>query len=154
MRVSSVLAYWTCKHMVMGSNPFQFNLFFACTAILLYVIHCVFFQKSVIVHHCMTRLQVALVLTTSHKFVLLPCWYYRMYEVKTYDFRLDRTGVTAVPNSIQIRRAVLELNPACKERIKCVLWRDERSIIYLIQNCWNCAWMDMGRYQSILVLSQ
>jgi hypothetical protein len=69
-------------------------------------------RKSITVYHCMILLQVALVSVPPHVFVLSPCWYYRLHEIKKYDFRVDPDGIMSIPNFIQICPAVLELNHA------------------------------------------
>jgi hypothetical protein len=114
-----VVAYWTSTHGVAGSNSgqvktfafsfmqlpcyyFTYNKELICTKI------CIF-RKSTI-HYCIALLQVALVSTPPHKFVRPPCWYYRLYEIEEYDFRVVLNGMTSIPNFIQIRPAVLYLN--------------------------------------------
>jgi hypothetical protein len=70
------------------------------------------FRTSLTIHRCTALLQVALVLTPLHKFVSPPCWYYRLEEIIKHDFRVVRNCITSIPNFIQIRPAVLELNHA------------------------------------------
>jgi hypothetical protein len=60
-------------------------------------------------HHCMALLQVALVSTPPHKFVRPPCWYYQLWEIGMYDFRVIPNCITSIPNFIQIHPAVLKL---------------------------------------------
>jgi hypothetical protein len=92
------------------------------------------FRTSFTIHHCMALLQVAPVSTPLHKFVRPPCWYYRLEEIVKYNLRVVPNCITSIPNFIQIRPAVLELNHAdrqtwpalyafisctsCKERMK------------------------------------
>jgi hypothetical protein len=68
------------------------------------------FQTSLIIHHCMALLQVVLVSIPPHKFVHPPCWYYRLEKIVKYDFRVVPNCITSIPNFIQIRPVVLELN--------------------------------------------
>jgi hypothetical protein len=75
----------------------------------------VFFWKSITLHHCITLLQVALMLIPPKKFVRLPCWYYWWYEIVKYDFRVVPNGITSIPNSIQIHLAVFKLNHADRQ---------------------------------------
>jgi hypothetical protein len=58
----------------------------------------------------MALLQVVLVSIPPHKFVCLPCWYYQLLEIEKYNFRVHLKVITSIPNFIQIRPAVLELN--------------------------------------------
>jgi hypothetical protein len=81
--VSSVVVYWTHMHGVRGSSSGQAKTFFHAAAMLsFYIIQRItipksyIFQKSITIHHCMTLLQVALVLIPPHKFVCLPFWHY------------------------------------------------------------------------------
>jgi hypothetical protein len=55
------------------------------------------------------------VLIPPHKFVRPPCWYYRLKGIIKYDFRVGPNGITSIPNTIQIRPAVLELNHADRQ---------------------------------------
>jgi hypothetical protein len=54
----------------------------------------------------------ALMSTPPHKFVRPPCWYYRLYKIVMYDFRVVPNGIKSIPNLIKIHPAVLELNHA------------------------------------------
>jgi hypothetical protein len=73
------------------------------------------FRKSITTHHCMVRLQVALVSIPPHKLVRLPCCYYPLYEIEEYDFRAIPNGITSVQHFIQICPAVLEFNHADRQ---------------------------------------
>jgi hypothetical protein len=95
--------------------------FHAAAMLLFYIIQritipkvCIF-RKSITINHCMALLQVALLSITSHKFVRLPCWHYRLYEIEKLDFRVVPDGITSMPNFIQIRLAVLDLNHADRQ---------------------------------------
>jgi hypothetical protein len=68
--------------------------------------------KTKTIHQYMALLQVALVSIPPRKFVLSPCWYYRLQEIEKYDFSVVPNGITSIPNLIQIRSAVLKLNHA------------------------------------------
>jgi hypothetical protein len=118
-RITHRVGHWKRTNVVMGSNLCQVSFlvsFRAVTMLLFYMMQrittpklCIFL-KSVTKRHCMTLLQVALVSIPSHKFVLSPCWYYLLQEIKKYDFRVHCSGITSIPNYIQIRPAVIELN--------------------------------------------
>lgn len=62
----------------------------------------------------MTPLQMLLVSTplppSSSHFVRPLYWYYGLYEIEKYDFIVVLGGITTIPNLIEIRPAVLELN--------------------------------------------
>jgi hypothetical protein len=102
-------------HGVMESNSDEVRIFFfhAATTLLLHIIQritipkfCIL-QKSITVHHCMALLQVSLVLIPPHKFVCLPCWYYRLYEIEKYNFRVVPSGITSIPNFMQVYSPIL-----------------------------------------------
>jgi hypothetical protein len=116
----AVVARWTRVHVVMGSNPGE-SFFYAAAMLLFYIMQrittpklCIF-RKSITLHHCMPLLQVALVSIPPHRFVRPPCWYYRLFDIKKYDFRVDTGGIPSIPNFIQIRPSVLELNHADRQ---------------------------------------
>jgi hypothetical protein len=81
--VSSVVAYWPRTYGVAGSNPIEVCLFsfmqqlFYTKQRITAPKFCIF-RKSFTITHCMALLEVALVSIPPHKFVRLPCWYYRL----------------------------------------------------------------------------
>jgi hypothetical protein len=118
-RISSVVAYWSLMCGVTGSNPGQIKIIFfffhAAAMLLFYIIQrftfpkfCIFWKSTI--YLCTALLQVALVSIPPHKFVRLPCWYYRLQETAKYDFRVVPNGITSIPNFTQICPAVLKLN--------------------------------------------
>lgn len=47
------------------------------------------------------------------KFVRPPYWYYRLYEIKNYEFQVASSGIISAPNFIiKIRLAIIEFNRA------------------------------------------
>jgi hypothetical protein len=64
----------------------------------------------------MALLQAALVSIPPHKFVRLPCWYYRLSEIEKYDFRAVPNGITSTQNFIQIRPTVIEFSNADRDK--------------------------------------
>lgn len=44
------------------------------------------FRKSIAIYHCMSLLLVVLVTISHHTFGRPPCWYYRLQEIKNYEF--------------------------------------------------------------------
>jgi hypothetical protein len=65
-------------------------------------------------------MQVALVSIPPHKFVRPPCWYCRLQEIEKYGFKVVPDGITSLPNFIQMRPAVLELNHTDRQDQSCV----------------------------------
>jgi hypothetical protein len=85
LRVSSVVAYWTRTHVVMGSNPGEVNFFHAVAMLLLFnmkeridVPKLCIFRKCFTVGHCMILYFLALLSISSRKIVRPPWWYYRL----------------------------------------------------------------------------
>jgi hypothetical protein len=115
----TVVAHWTLTVGVMWCNSDRVKTCFHAAAMLVFSVtqrstipkFCIF-RKSITVRHCNALLQVTLVSIPPHKFVRPPCWYYGLYEIAKNGFRTVSIGITSVPNFIQIRLAVLELNRA------------------------------------------
>jgi hypothetical protein len=59
-----------------------------------------------------------LVWIPPHKFVPLPCRYYRVQQIEKYDSREHSNCIRSVANSIQIRLAFLKLNHADRQTEK------------------------------------
>jgi hypothetical protein len=51
-----------------------------------------------------------LVSIPPHKFVRPPSWYYWLYVIEKYHFRIVSNGMKSIPKFIQIRPAFLESN--------------------------------------------
>jgi hypothetical protein len=96
----------------MKSNQDQVNYFlFHAAAICYFTLY-----KELPYQSCVSRQFItALVSIPPHKFVLPSCLYYRLREIKNYDFRVDPYDITSILNFIQIRPAVLELNHANRQ---------------------------------------
>jgi hypothetical protein len=54
----------------------------------------------------------ALVSLPLYKFLRPPCCYYRLQEIKKYEFGVATNGILPMPDFIKIRPAVLELKHA------------------------------------------
>jgi hypothetical protein len=138
--VRSVVAYWIRKLGVLGLNPGQVIFFFSLMQLpywyfTLYkelLFKSFVFSKNLFppIHHCMALLQLELVSIPPHKFVCPPFCYYWWKEIEKYDFRVFPCGIMSVPNFIQIRLAVFELDhadrqtwPALYAFISCIVQR-------------------------------
>jgi hypothetical protein len=82
-------------------------------------------------------LLVALMSTPTQKFVLLPHWYYRLYKIENYDFRVVPNGITSTLNFIQIHPAVLDLNHAGRQTDGRTD-RQTRPALYAFISCTSC----------------
>jgi hypothetical protein len=98
---------------VVESKHGQVKYFFPAAAVLLFYTKAWYFPKI----YNLTTLygpiaSGASVDPTPHRVFRLPCWYYRLYEIEKYNFRVDSNSITSIFDLIQIRPAVHELNHA------------------------------------------
>jgi hypothetical protein len=54
------------------------------------------------------------VIIPPHDFKQPSCWYYRLQEIKQYDFGVITNGITSIPNFINFRPAILHSKNAPK----------------------------------------
>jgi hypothetical protein len=117
IRGSSVVTKWARTYAVMGWKPDNVKFFFC----FMQPPYCYFtsykelqtkylYFSTVYYFTSLYGPTVSLVSNPPHKFVRPPCWYYWLYEIRNYDFRVGPNGITPIRNAIQIRPGVLALN--------------------------------------------
>jgi hypothetical protein len=78
----------------------------------------------------MALLQVLPMLIPPYEFAHLSCWYYQLYEIEKYDFRVNSVGIMPIPNFIQIHPVVFKLNFVDRQTV-----RYDQSYMHLFYAC-------------------